>query len=197
MGRQPGRVEEGAVLTLIEVARYHFLDASALVTLLLHPGGIIEPGCEVLTEYRRNNQAFYTNNLCLAETFSILKVKHFGTGKRRQISLDGYLCVANLLTTMVEHRTLHIIDDDLSNRAFFNRAEEIVRKHKIDLIDAMQIVSIKHGKYSSLTGKSVSMLITADSALAKAARAEDIEVWDVVHEPVPAQPTHNFKSEET
>ena len=64
-------------------------------------------------------------------------------------------------------------------------AERLIKQHKIDFLDCFQIVTILHGKFRVLGPDSKSILITADRALAKAARAEGARVWECTSEPPP------------
>ena len=98
---------------MIDYVRFHFLDASALVKLLLHPD-IKELGSDTLAAYRRKHSNFGTITLCITEALSVIKSKHFGSNKNRSLSLDGYLIVANRLRTMLEHETVRAHEFDLS-----------------------------------------------------------------------------------
>ena len=67
----------------------------------------------------------------------------------------------------------------------FTEVENLARKHKIDVSDAFQIVSVKKHYFSRPEFRSKPILITADKPLADAARMEKIHVWYCVHEPEP------------
>jgi predicted nucleic acid-binding protein len=56
------------------------------------------------------------------------------------------------------------------------KAIEIIEKYHIDLFDALQIVDVKYGQYSSFRRKSQTLLITADENLANAAKKEGVRV---------------------
>ncbi len=161
---------------MIDYARFHFLDASALVKLLLHPD-IIEEGSERLADYRRDNSNFGTINLCITEALTVIKSKHFGSKKNRSLNLDGYLIVANRLKVMLGHKTIRAFEFDFLSNRNFTEACHLVKNHGIDLIDAFQLLSVSSGPFSSLTGKSHTLFITADENLSKAAQNEGIETW--------------------
>ena len=69
----------------------------------------------------------------------------------------------------------------------FKEAERLIQKYKkeIDFIDCFQIITLIYGKNNFMVADSKSILITADRALAKAARAEDVKVWECTSEPAP------------
>ena len=74
---------------------------------------------------------------------------------------------------------------ELSSLDTFAKAEEIARRYKLDLSDSLQLVSVKHGKYSCWCQESKTLLITADGDLASAARAERLRVWNCEKEATP------------
>ena len=51
--------------------------------------------------------------------------------------------------------------------------------------DALQLLSVKHGKFYKLTEESKTVLITSDQSLAKAAKAEGLRVWNPEKESEP------------
>ena len=53
-------------------------------------------------------------------------------------------------------------------------------KYDIDIADAIQIYAILRGKYSVLIGDSMTVLITADEKLEKAAIENNIRVWNCI-----------------
>jgi predicted nucleic acid-binding protein len=58
-------------------------------------------------------------------------------------------------------------------------------RYSVDLSDAFQILSVKKGYFSPLSGDSKTILVTADKTLAKIARAEGIKAWYFLTEPKP------------
>jgi hypothetical protein len=74
---------------------------------------------------------------------------------------------------------------ELSSLDTFAKAEEIARRHKLDLSDSLQLVSVKHGRSSSCVPGFKTVLITADRALASAAKAEGLRVWNCEEEAAP------------
>ena len=63
--------------------------------------------------------------------------------------------------------------------------EALAKKHTLDLSDALQIETILREKYRYGGPNSASVLITADTKLAKAAEAEGIRVWNCITSPLP------------
>jgi hypothetical protein len=57
----------------------------------------------------------------------------------------------------------------------------------LDLSDAFQLLSLQAGYFSHLIGGSRTVLVTADGALARAARQRNLPVWDCMREPLPGQ----------
>ncbi len=58
-------------------------------------------------------------------------------------------------------------------------------KYSLDWSDALQLETVKRGKYSHFCDESQSILITADAGLAEAARKENIRVWNCIKEGKP------------
>ena len=79
--------------------------------------------------------------------------------------------------------TFDYISFDFVRNYHFAEACGLVEKHGIDLIDAFQILSVKSGPFSSLTGKSQTLFITADKTLSDAGRKEGIETWYCIKDP--------------
>lgn len=158
--------------------RIHYLDASAIVKLLID-----EEGSEVLRSYHGRDVGFqfHATSLCFAEALGVLKVKHF---YRKEISEDDYLTACDYLFGWAGDETeLELEDVETKDRLVFTEAERLVKKYKIDVSDAFQIVSVKRNPLRRY-GNDL-MLITGDGDLAKAACQEGIQVWNCVTEPEP------------
>lgn len=67
----------------------------------------------------------------------------------------------------------------------FSSAKLLVERTSLDLSDAIQIISVKEGYFSHLVNDSKTVLVTADKALAAAARAEGLRVWSAMEESPP------------
>ena len=62
-------------------------------------------------------------------------------------------------------------------------AERLMRTHRLDFIDSIQLVTVLHGRFAGLVRGSKSVFITADRALAVAGRSEGVRVWECTTEP--------------
>jgi predicted nucleic acid-binding protein len=156
------------------------LDASAAVKLVLQ-----ERGSEQLRSCFANRASFYITSVCLAEALGVFKRK----GLRDEISEKQYLTTCYLLLGYLRSPPrIHVDEIELSSLDIFAKAEEIARRHQLDLSDSLQLVSVKHGRSSSCVPGFQTVLITADHALASAAKAEGLRVWNCEEEaPPPAQ----------
>ena len=157
--------------------RASYLDASAIIKVLVD-----EPDSVPIAQYFRGPHPFYMTSLCFAEALGVLKVKYF---HRESITEKGYLKRSYLLTVWVRDRRIVLDEVPLTEPEIFEEVEAIIKRYEIDISDALQMVTIKKGKFSNFASESKSLLITADSDLAKAARNEGLLVWDCIHEPSP------------
>lgn len=157
--------------------RASYLDASAIIKVLVE-----EPDSLPVAQYFKGPHPFYMTSLCFAEALGVLKAKYF---RRQSITEKGYLNRSYLLTVWVRDRRITLDEVPLTELEVFGEVEAIVKRYQIDTSDALQIVTIKKGKFSNFAGESKSLLITADSDLARAARNEGLIVWDCIHEPNP------------
>jgi predicted nucleic acid-binding protein len=158
----------------------HYFDASAVVKLVLN-----EPGSQNVRSYYFGGQksGFHITSVCLAEALGVLKRKRL----RNNPSWEQYFrdCGWLLLQLRTRPRRIHIDEIDLSSPDTFAKAEEIARQYKLDWSDALQLFSVKHLKFSRLVQESKTILITADPALASAAKAEGLRVWNCEEEAAP------------
>lgn len=147
----------------------HFLDTSAFLKLLLPD--LNEPGTENLLNFRRQRSLFFVYSFCLAETLARLK-------RGRKKSRSGYSLALNRLQNQLRHRSIRVIDTASFDEEKFEHTLELIERHNLDFVDAMQITEVLTGRFSRLRGKSRSLLITADKGLANAARSEGVQVWN-------------------
>ena len=160
--------------------KVHYLDASALVKLVADDPDE-EPGRDVLRQYYREHSSRYATSYCVTEAFSAFKLKF----RRGKITEDQYIKYVKKFIDGVIGANLRIDEVPILNPLVFTEAERLFQKYKIDFIDCFQIVTILTGQFRFLCSDSKSILITADRALATAARAEDARVWEVTTEPAP------------
>ena len=158
--------------------RANYLDASAIIKILVN-----EKDSSSVQDYFHNGRnCFRMTSVCFAEALGVLKAKYFN---RKDISEKGYLNRSYLLISLVRDKRILVDEISLSDPKIFNEVESVVKKYNIDISDAFQIVTIKKGRFSRFVDESQSLLISADSDLAKAARSEGVKVWVCTHEPIP------------
>lgn len=156
--------------------RPYYLDASAVVKLL-----ISEDGSDTVRNYFHKHTNFYTTSLCLVEALVVLKAKYV----RKEILKREYFGACDELMALVSEEKIVVKEVEIANRETYRQVENLAQKYGIDICDAFQVVSLKQGFHSTLTGKSKPILITCDSGLAGAARKEALEVWNPLEAPKP------------
>jgi len=162
----------------METIRTHWLDASALVKLFLN-----ENGSETLREYFNSKSVFWTTSLCFAEVLGVLKRKYIS--KKENLAKEEYLAASGELVAHIRNGSISIEEVDITKLEIFNEVEKMVGNYSLDLADAFQIVALKKGFPSSLTGDSKTILITADRGLAEAAEREGLRVWNCLEKTEP------------
>src|SRR6266446_5794088 len=115
----------------MKMIKVHYLDASAIVKLLVK-----EPGGNALETYLKNEafSRFLTTSLCFAEALGVLKVKH----RRREIDREQYLTAVDELRGYISEKSIQLVDVPISDDSVFNEVEALVRSHNasIDISDA-------------------------------------------------------------
>ena len=153
-----------------------YFDASALVKRYVD-----EPGSEALRGYWASQATRCTTPFCLYETLGVLKrYKIRGT-----LSKDAYLRAATDLVCWFRASTSRRDDIEFTDHEVFRDARKVAEDHDLDLSDAFQLLSLEAGYFASLIGDSATLLVTADEALAAAARKRKLPVWDCQREPTP------------
>jgi predicted nucleic acid-binding protein len=151
-------------------------DASALVKRYLD-----EPGSPALRQYWNGQPTRYTTPFCLYETLGVLK----GRMRNGKMTKAAYFKAATDLVAWFRVSHSQVNDLDFTDRDVFSDARELAERHDLDLSDAFQLLSLQAGYFSGLVGDSTTVLVTADEALAKAARHMQLAVWDCLREPMP------------
>lgn len=158
--------------------RANCFDASALIKVFVN-----ETGSDPVREYfYSRSPTKYTTPFCFYETLNVLKVKWL---YRKEITKEEYTEAAFQLVAWFGANTRHSKDIDLNEPKVFFMVREIAERHTLDLSDAFQIVSVKEGYFSHLINDSQTVLVTADEALAKAAKTEGIKSWYCLDDPEP------------
>jgi len=141
-----------------------------------------EERSEELRAYWNSESTRYTTSLCFYEALTLLKVCHF---YRKTIDLAEYNKATLDLCAWYRAIEKKIRDLDFLSPEVFFAAQRTAEKHGLDLSDAFQIHSVKEGFFSNMCGDSATILVTADKELAKAARAEELRVWNIMEGPAP------------
>jgi predicted nucleic acid-binding protein len=164
----------------------HYLDASALVKLV-----IAEEHSEKLRAHC-GRALLATTSLCFGEALGVLK----GKWEYKRLTSEAYLAACEDLFARVRNDSLEIEDTPLfsahsrESRATYEEIETLARKHSLDISDALQLHTLRSGTYSRLERTAEASLVTADSKLARAAKAEGMRAWDCVHEPATFRSFH-------
>jgi predicted nucleic acid-binding protein len=103
---------------------------------------------------------------------------------RNELTHEQYIEASYYFSALLRDK-LKVEETPLKDRAFWDGAEAISKRYRLDLIDAVQIHSVARGQHSDLVDESRSLFITADRDLAAAARSEGVDVWDVMNEEAP------------
>ena len=155
--------------------RANLFDASALIKVYAD-----EPGSELVRPYFNSEPTKHTTPFCFYETLNILKSKWIYQGK---LTKELYLETAFRLTAWYGASSRSLTDLDFSGRGVFPDAKRIVERTSLDLSDAFQILSLKHGYFAGLAGDSATILVTGDKKLAETARGEGLRVWYFMEDP--------------
>lgn len=146
-----------------------YLDACAAVKLV-----IPELGSDRLTVYFAKH-SFSITSFCFFEALSVLKRKM----NKEEITRDQYFRACYMLISHLETKRIRIDDKAvIDNVHTFMSAQKFAKDHDLDLSDALQLLSVKHGTFSKLEKESKTVLVTSDGALAKAAEVEGLRVWN-------------------
>jgi len=156
--------------------RIHYLDASVLLKLVIK-----EKGTEAIENYMTSEytSTFYTTSLCFAEALGELKSKYLN----KEIDQETYFRSGDVLRVCINDR-IKLADVNISSDTVFKEVEDIARQHRLDIVDAYQIVTVMKDYFSKFS-YARPFLITADSDLAKAAREKGLRVWNCLTEPAP------------
>lgn len=163
--------------------KFKYLDASALVKLYVDEGDF-----QPLRDFFKKNTYFRTTWLCLAEALGVLKHKR----DNREVGIDKYI---EATCSLIINWRMRIESDDLElvDASVPLKVERMAKKYNLDYSDALQLITIKSGKYSRFVYESAPniyepalVLITADEELASAAASEGIRVWNCTAGPAPA-----------
>lgn len=152
-----------------EPLRPNYLDASILVKLVID-----EDYSSLVRNYVFASAQSWRvcTSFCFVEALSVLKRKH---GKL-ELTDRGYIAGSRRLFTYVKNESIRIIPGDYLSLSAFTEAERIFKAHRIDLIDALQLISARDS-WPYLASPSKPILLTADKALSRAAGKEGLKSW--------------------
>lgn len=138
---------------------------------------MVEDRGEKLRNYLRKEAGWYTTPFCFYEALGALKVKYL---YRKEISEQEFGTAS--FSLMAEYRaSARVYDMDLTEPSVFTFTQELAKGHGLDLSDAFQITSILKG--CPFARDSMTVLITDDKRLARAARQHDCPVWYLPDDP--------------
>jgi predicted nucleic acid-binding protein len=143
-----------------------------------------ELGSDHLEAYFAGRSGFYITSFCFFEALSVLKRKMLSKVLEDRISRKQYFDRCWLLLHYLRRR-IHIDDPDISSLETLGLAEKLAKQYDLDLSDALQLITVKHGKFRKLDKESRTVLITSDQSLAKAAEAEGLQAWNPEKESEP------------
>jgi len=164
--------------TRSRASRSNCFDASALVKLYID-----EDRSDILRNYFHGESTKYTTPFCYFEALSVLKAKRFF---RNAMTADEYHKATFDLTAWFGASSTNLPDIKLTDPKVIPEVLALSKKHSLDLSDSFQIMSVKKGYFSVLSGQSKTILVTADAGLAKAAKSEQVRVWNIMTEPPPS-----------
>ena len=157
--------------------RANFFDASALVKIYVE-----EPGSAQVREYFNNEPTKYTTTFCFYETLNILKAKWKSQGR---ISKQEYLNAAFRLIAWFGHTAEWVRNLEITEASVLKLAQDLASRHDLDMSDALQLITVQQGYFSSFGEESKTIFVTADKKLARVARDEGLRVWSVLEESPP------------
>ncbi len=164
----------------------HYMDASALIKFFVNEDGserIRNHVSRCFAARRSFELVFRTTYLCFGETLGYFKTKL----RRREISQAQYSDVTERVLQSISHTFeieepfLHILPNVQSS------VVQMIDRYNLDISDAFQLVAIRWIKERNerLVGGMEAILVTADSKLVCAARAEGIRAWNIVSDAAP------------
>ena len=149
------------------VLRPHYLDASALVKLVVE-----EKFSKRVQAYVKTQSWRVCTSYCFYEALGVLKRKK----ERQELSERAYLASSRRLIGMAKNEYFKLVDGGPFSSVVAADAERMVKNHGIDFLDAFQLISVRDS-WHYLAFPSKPILITADNKLSKAAKSEGIKVW--------------------
>jgi len=148
-----------------------YFDASALVKLVADDDDE-KDGREAVRNLYWNNANMYATSYCVTETSGVFKRKF----NQKQIGHAEYVRYCMDFTKKILGGNLHIDEVPIVSVPIFQHAGRLMTKYGIDFVDSLQLITLLCGKSSIMINESQSLFVTADDALANAARKEGARV---------------------
>ena len=156
----------------------HFLDASAAVKLVLDE----DDAAKVRNYFAKKRGGYWITDVCLVEALGVLK------RNKKRLGLNSYLSRCSMLISYIRNGRINLVETELQKIPIWNDTERIAKKYdKLDVSDALQIVTVQTHITRNFADDSKTILITADFELAAAARNEGLRAWYCVSEDAPQQ----------
>ena len=149
------------------MVRACFFDASALVKVYAE-----EIGSDVVRGCFNRELTKYTTPFCFYETLTALKRKWLKT----ELTLDAYRAASYRLTLWYGASSRCIKDIEITSYEALPLLKHLITTYEMDVSDAFQIISVKHGYYHHMCGESQTLFVTADERLAEVATKEGLLV---------------------
>ena len=160
----------------MEFRQITYFDASAAVKLAVE-----EPGSANVRQHFHKHYRHFMTSLCFAEALGALK----GKVQRKELSRDRYFDACSLLIDYLRAGRVQLDETLKISPETFTEAENLAKRHGVDLSDALQIVAVRDGKFKNWAGESKTVLATADDALANARQERALRAWYVIDSPEP------------
>lgn len=150
-----------------------FLDASAIIAYHVET----QVRREVLLKWWPTEALKYTSPFCLFETLNYYKSMWKGD-RKPALSHEQYRTLVFNTHAWYRAAKRYVNEVSLDDPNTFQETYLLAMKHELDMSDAFQLTCLKTGYFSCLVNESSTLLVTGDTALAKAASAEGLVVWN-------------------
>jgi predicted nucleic acid-binding protein len=153
----------------MEILKAYYLDASALIKIFIQ-----EKRSDIVHNLISAKSQIYTTTLCVTEALRVFKRVHLL--KKNPADIEKYTTCCLDLISMITNENIQIDDQPIFDRETYDKTEQLIRAHKLDLSDMLQILSVK-ASFPKRIGMET-ILITDDEDLFCAAKSENIQsVW--------------------
>ena len=155
------------VLQMSEAIFYYYLDASALVKLVVD-----EPGSESIHNFFNSTPNACVTLISFIESLGVLKRKWKDNWDK-----PAYHKAVEDLLIMIYGGKPEVDNMTLADPDTFKYVSQIAGQYNLDFADAFQLIAILKGKYAPFNLGSKTRFISADRGLVRAARDQGILTW--------------------